>query len=271
MEVPCSSSVSNLSSHFHLHNLGNMSRPNMESNCEDFDTGSIQASGLADITKIFEQLSLQITSQNTQLREHFLSTTQKVSTDFQKLTQDHEDFKNTVKLELESLRKSFVDKTGTPSTVAGTVPPPPSTSSSSFIRSFATNLSQYSKPAHAVPTSTSLPSLGTDSQSQMMLFLADSFSKLSTALGEKGLESKSEWPQFSGDSKKFCAWYLSIIFIPGRNYMINILMMLLPVQQILLSMANCMLSCWFAWRVRLCRILSHDRIFVLMVFYFFKS
>jgi hypothetical protein len=45
----------------------------------------------------------------------------------------------------------------------------------------------------------------------MMLLLADSFSKLSTALGEKGLDSKTEWPKFAGDSKKFCAWYLSIM------------------------------------------------------------
>jgi hypothetical protein len=64
----------------------------MESDCEDIDAGSIPASGSVDITKLFEQLSLQITSQNSQLREHFLSTTQKVSTNFQKLTQDHEDF-----------------------------------------------------------------------------------------------------------------------------------------------------------------------------------
>jgi hypothetical protein len=45
----------------------------------------------------------------------------------------------------------------------------------------------------------------------MMLLLADSFSKLSTALGEKGLDSKTEWPKFAGDSKKFCAWYLFIM------------------------------------------------------------
>jgi hypothetical protein len=50
-----------------------------------------------------------------------------------------------------------------------------------------------------------------DPQTQMILLLAYSFSKLSTALGEKGLESKTEWPCFAGDSKKFYAWYLSIM------------------------------------------------------------
>ena len=52
--------------------------------------------------------------------------------------------------------------------------------------------SKYSKPTPAVLTSNSLPLLGTDSQSQMMLLLAHSLSKLSTALGEKGLDSKTE-------------------------------------------------------------------------------
>jgi len=192
VEVPCSSLVSNLSSHFHSHNLENFSGSTMESDCEGLDTGSIPASGSVDITKLFEQLSLQITSQNTQLCEHFLSTTQKVCTDFQKLTQDHEDFKNTVKLELESLRKSFEDNNCTTLAVDGSDPPPSSTSSSSFVGSFTNDLSKYSKPTPAVLTSNSLPLLGTDSQSQMMLLLAHSLSKLSTALGEKGLDSKTE-------------------------------------------------------------------------------
>jgi hypothetical protein len=65
----------------------------MESDCKDYTTVSNPDSGQVDITKLFHQLSSQITPQYTQLREHFLSTTQKISTDFQKLTQDHEDDK----------------------------------------------------------------------------------------------------------------------------------------------------------------------------------
>jgi hypothetical protein len=45
---------------------------------------------------------------------------------------------------------------------------------------------------------------------QMMLLLTDSFTKLSSALTEKNSEHKSEWPKFSGDGKKFRAWYLVI-------------------------------------------------------------
>jgi hypothetical protein len=44
----------------------------------------------------------------------------------------------------------------------------------------------------------------------MMLMLTESFSKLSNVLVDKP-ESKNEWPKYSGDPKKFRAWYLSIM------------------------------------------------------------
>ncbi len=44
----------------------------------------------------------------------------------------------------------------------------------------------------------------------MMLMLTESFSKLSTVLVDKFV-SKTDWPKFSGDPRKFCAWYLSIM------------------------------------------------------------
>jgi len=54
-------------------------------------------------------------------------------------------------------------------------------------------------------------SSSTDMQTQMMYLLTESFSKLSTALLDKSSDTKSEWPKFSGDSKKFRSWYLAII------------------------------------------------------------
>ncbi len=50
-----------------------------------------------------------------------------------------------------------------------------------------------------------------DPQTQMMLMLADLFSKFSVHLEIKSLESKTEWPCSTGDSKKCCVWYLSIM------------------------------------------------------------
>jgi hypothetical protein len=43
-----------------------------------------------------------------------------------------------------------------------------------------------------------------------MLLLANCFTKLSSALTNK-TDSKSELPNFSGDSGKFCGCYLAII------------------------------------------------------------
>jgi hypothetical protein len=41
--------------------------------------------------------------------------------------------------------------------------------------------------------------------------MTESFAKLSTALTDKSQETKTDWPKFSGDIKKFKAWYLSIV------------------------------------------------------------
>jgi hypothetical protein len=51
-----------------------------------------------------------------------------------------------------------------------------------------------------------------DFQTQMLLMLNETFSKLSTALTDnKSADTKSEWPKFSGDPKKFRTWYLAIM------------------------------------------------------------
>jgi hypothetical protein len=51
-----------------------------------------------------------------------------------------------------------------------------------------------------------------DSTQQVMLMLAESFSKLSTLMvQDKSSEPKYDWPKFAGDTKVFKAWYLAII------------------------------------------------------------
>ncbi len=61
----------------------------------------------------------------------------------------------------------------------------------------------------SVVQSTKNPS--NDFQTQLLTMLNDTFCKLSTAFGETKSESKSEWPKFSGDLKKFRTWYTSIM------------------------------------------------------------
>jgi hypothetical protein len=59
-------------------------------------------------------------------------------------------------------------------------------------------------------TSSPTPNSG-DNQTQMIVMMAKSFSKLSTALADKNTDMKSNWPKFAGDAKKFCSWYQAII------------------------------------------------------------
>ncbi len=69
-------------------------------------------------------------------------------------------------------------------------------------------------PSNPVPqgvSSSMASSSSTDMQTQIMYMLTESFSKLSTVLLEKSSDTKSDWPKFSGDVKKFRSWYLAII------------------------------------------------------------
>lgn len=123
--------------------------------------------------------------------------------DFEKLTQDNEDFKHKVNLELDSLHQCLMGSTSSPVQIEvasfpdSTSPHPASTQPS-------TNMSQHGT---AVTTIAPVP----DSQTQMMLMLTESFTKLSSSLSDKTGDTKSEWPKFSGDAKKFHSWYLAIM------------------------------------------------------------
>ncbi len=78
-----------------------------------------------------------------------------------------------------------------------------------------------------------------DLQSQMMQMLTDSFSKLSTVLSEKKEDTKSEWPKFSGELKKFRPWHLTIltqISLPPWKELYD------PVRNIVLSTSNTQLN-----------------------------
>jgi hypothetical protein len=99
--LPLPRLISKFSNSSTSHNPGSSSVFKMESDCEDnassLNTGSTQV----DISKLFQQLSSQITSQNTVLQEQIQANNQKVLSDFQKLTQDTKDFKHNVKLKLK--------------------------------------------------------------------------------------------------------------------------------------------------------------------------
>lgn len=94
------------------------------------------------------------------------------------------------------------------------VPPHPTTSIPPVIPSSSTPVVSSSSPMSngnlsATPQVSGLNS--NDVQAQLMLALTESFSKMTTIMTERSSDTKSDWPKFSGDTKKFKSWYLSIV------------------------------------------------------------
>jgi hypothetical protein len=111
----------------------------------------------------------------------------------QAVLQSNENFKQQVKLELENLRNSLVPPQ---------IVPPPSQPSS-----IPLCVPPDSSQVSAVQTQSPV-----DSNQQVMVMLAESFSKLSSfMIHDKGSDAKYDWPKFSGDTKNFKAWYLAIL------------------------------------------------------------
>jgi hypothetical protein len=187
----------------------------MESDCKDTNSSRDAKPVLhetSELARLFASLLSQITIQHRdiqdQLKERDCLLNQefrKVNNDFQKVIEENEAFKENMRNELEDLRQllsrqsvSSVSSTPIPDHTSS-VPPVPSPQ--------APMPSASSTSVLSIPSNT--PS-APDVQAQMMLMLTESFSKLSNVLVDKP-ESKNEWPKYSGDPKKFRAWYLSIM------------------------------------------------------------
>jgi len=138
---------------------------------------------------LFDALSAHISAQTLQIQEQ-------IHQNDLKTTMAQELFLAEVRNELDTFRAML--HTSQP---ANEVP------ASSAVAS-STTLSSPPIPITQVSVS---PSNSTDLQSQMMLMLTDSFSKLSTAIMDQKQDAKSDWHKFSGDPKKFRAWYLGVM------------------------------------------------------------
>jgi hypothetical protein len=166
-----------------------------------------------DITKLFAALSSQMTAQNYSIQEHIKRNDLKITTDFQTVIQANEDFKNDVRAELEDIRHLLTQhQVTTNSTPKITSAPVTSTTFNPVISDSASVSSDSSSTttSNDLQFSSKSPP-NKDVQTQMMMMLTETFSKLSTVLVDKTSDTKSDWPKFSGDSKKFWAWYLAIM------------------------------------------------------------
>jgi hypothetical protein len=153
------------------------------------------------------QLASQINHQTNILRSETRDNELQVN-------QEHENFKLQVQLELQELGQLLQSQHAVSSPTPPVVNNSPTLSVVSPVSS-----SSSTSPALMSEVSPTVPTLGknqsvsttNDVHSQMMLMMAKLFSKLSTVLAETKHESKAEWPKFSGETKKFRDWYLSIM------------------------------------------------------------
>jgi hypothetical protein len=130
----------------------------------------------------------------------------KITAEFQEVIQVNEDFKRTVRNELDELRYHLTQHQNSShpsSKITTTTPVVSATTSASSTSS--------SNPISNTSSSILESSSNSDVQTKLMMMLMESFSKLSTVLVDKTSDMKSDWPKFSGDSKKFCVWYLAIM------------------------------------------------------------
>jgi hypothetical protein len=164
------------------------------------------------------QLASQITNQTNILRSEIRDNELRVN-------KEHENFKLQVQSELQELCQLLQSQHAVSSPTPPVVNNSPTLSVVSPVSSSSsTSPDQTSEVSPTVPTLGINQSDSTtkDVYSQMMLMMAESFSKLSTVLAETKHESKAEWPKFSGETKKSRDWYLSImtqVSLPPWNHL----------------------------------------------------
>jgi hypothetical protein len=183
----------------HCHNFSNGDFFKMASDCDDNIAALKHAPDIPNITQLFASLSAQITHQTSSIQD-------KLSTDFSQVIQAQDKFKQEVCTELDELRSMItqqqlqhtsVTNQASSATIPSSQPPPVSLSSAHSVIS-----PHMESPLVAPVTSLGLAP-GIDVQTHMLQLLTDSFSKLSSVLVDKSTDTKSDWPKFSGDSKKF--------------------------------------------------------------------
>jgi len=197
------------------HNFSLATNFQMADDCDEQKPSVIPYAGLDDVSKMLAALSTQITSQNM-----------KISQEISQVVSTNDVFKQEVRSEIDELRSLISDlKTASVSSLRLDTNPP-----GLPINNHITSVPIVQSPSIPSSVSSTLPVGQTvsnpplDPQAQLMsLFTAsftkfsealsgnqDTITKLSAALSEKP-DTKSEWPKFSGDSKKFRAWHLSIM------------------------------------------------------------
>jgi DNA uptake protein ComE-like DNA-binding protein len=179
---------------------------NMEVDCQDNDDTKMASSiKLEDPPDLNKFLSV--------LRAHITASTSKMSNEFQQVASANNSFKQEIRnannasqqevrddiLELRALLYQQRSNVQVPaSSMSSMNSILPQTSPDTIVKTTSV----------AIPSSISPTVASTD---DVLRLLTESFSKMVIAMSEKYMDSKVEWPTFSGDSKKFRSWYLAIM------------------------------------------------------------
>jgi hypothetical protein len=176
----------------------------MESDCEDKKPPTIgndgsDTSNQDNIMTMLSMISDRMMSSIQDMQRQLVQTDLKFSTALEKITEENDRFKQEIRNEVQLLHQPA---SNTSTSVTNSVNP-------------TLNISSTHSPP-SVPTSVASQPVSTvdpqDLQTQMMALLTTTFSKLTTVMAEnKSTETKSDWPKFGGDTKKFKHWYLAIV------------------------------------------------------------
>jgi len=196
------------------HNFSALDFLDMEGDCKEGSSPPvIKNDDDSKITQLFTILSQQITqlsTQNMAIQDQLRENENMLLTRFQTVVQDNETFQQSLRSEMDELRHLISSQT------QPTCPPRPVPQASHTYAATNSTISDSNGASNqsspTIPTMVVSPSalISTDPQANMLLLLAESFTKLTSALNEKG-NSKSDWPKFPGDQKKFRSWYLSVL------------------------------------------------------------
>jgi hypothetical protein len=200
-----------------FHNFSPLPSANMANDCDDSSGLSQTTKDMMDIHHLFHQFTQQLSGHMNNLQDQLKENDDRIR-------QEQLSFQQEMHEELDALR-SFVTAyyPNVPSSSMASQSSA-STTSTGHIPSVAIDPPSANVSAPSINKTTSMSSQ--DAQTRMMLMLMESFSKLSLVLVDhKTQDTKSDWPKFAGDAKKFRSWYLSImalISIPPWNELYDV-------------------------------------------------
>jgi len=194
------------------HNSSVFKFDTMEADCqddEDHPSVSPKQEVLPDLQQFLSTITTHISNATTKMSTDFHSVISANNVFKQELLDANMDFKQEVRDEIAELRMLLHQQqqllNSNPSSTQHL--PSQASSSNAISTSPLPVASSTSTQSSNLASSTSTP----PSTDQVLLLLTESFSKMANALTEKQSDSKSEWPKFAGDVKKFRSWYLAIM------------------------------------------------------------